>query len=174
MYRFRKADSDDVNAIVALIESAYRGNASRQGWTTEADILDGQRTDAEEVSDLLAKPASYFLLYESAGVLLASVYLENRGRQGYLGMFAVSPKQQGQGIGKRVLDEAEKIIFDQWQCRSLQMTVISLREELIHWYQRRGYTTTGDTHAFPYGNPRFGLPKRDDLKFVVLEKPAAN
>ena len=53
------------------------------------------------------------------------------------------------------------------------MTVIAQRAELIAWYERRGYARTGEARPFPYGDPRFGEPRRDDLSFLVLEKPLA-
>jgi ribosomal protein S18 acetylase RimI-like enzyme len=169
MFQTRYATQDDVPAIVALVESAYRGESSRQGWTTEADLLDGQRTDAEEVSCLLAQPDNYFLLHEQSS-LQASLHLQNQSTQAYLGMFAVDPKCQGQGIGVKMLQRAEQIAFDEWGCDQLQMTVIRQREDLIAWYQRHGYRFSGEIRPFPYGNPRFGLPRRDDLQLHVLSK----
>ncbi|MDH5765594.1 MAG: GNAT family N-acetyltransferase [Gammaproteobacteria bacterium] len=170
MYSFRFASLDDVDNIVALVESAYRGDASRKGWTTEADLLSGQRTDNDEVSRLIAESSSYILLCENQAELLGSVHLINDSESAYLGMFAVNPCQQSKGIGSLLLAEAEKYVFQQWQCLSLKMSVISLREELIAWYQRRGFTVTGETLAFPYGDERYGIPERDDLEFCVLKK----
>jgi len=170
MYSFRFANLDDVGKIVALVESAYRGDASRNGWTTEADLLSGQRTDNDEVNRLVAESSSYILLCEEQVKLLGSVHLVNHSESAYLGMFAVNPHQQSKGIGSLLLAEAEKYVFQQWRCLSLKMSVISLREDLIAWYQRRGYAVTGETLAFPYGDERYGIPRRDDLEFCVLEK----
>jgi len=167
---FRLATSADVDAIVALVESAYRGDVSRKGWTTEADLLDGQRTDPMGVAELIAKPGSCMLLAERDGALLACANLEKRGEAGYFGMFSVRPDLQGAGIGRAMLAEAERIARDDWQCREMQMTVISVRDELIAWYERRGYRRTGIYSAFPYGDERFGIPKRDDLRFELLVK----
>ena len=169
MFQTRYATQDDVPAIVALVESAYRGESSRHGWTTEADLLDGQRTDDEEVSCLLAQPGNHFLLHEQQS-LLASLHLQNQSELAYLGMFAVDPQCQGQGIGAQMLRRAEQIAFEEWGCNQLQMTVIRQREDLIAWYQRHGYRLTGEIRPFPYGNPRFGLPRRDDLQLHVLSK----
>lgn len=166
----RQANSNDVDAILALVHSAYRGDASRIGWTTEADLLDGTRTDADEVGELICKPNSCILLCEQQQTLQASVHLENRGDHAYLGMFAVSPQAQRQGIGKLLLASAENLVSEQWHCGLLQMTVITLREELIAWYQRRGYERTGELRSFPYGQPRYGDPRRDDLVLEVLQK----
>ena len=167
---FRLATSADVAAIVALVESAYRGDVSRKGWTTEADLLDGQRTDPAGVAELIAKPGSCMLLAERDGALLACANLEKRGEAGYFGMFSVRPDLQGAGIGRAVLAEAERLARDDWHCREMHMTVISVREELIAWYERRGYRRTGIHSPFPYGDARFGIPKREDLRFELLVK----
>jgi ribosomal protein S18 acetylase RimI-like enzyme len=169
---FRIAQPTDVAAIVALVESAYRGDASKQGWTTEADMLEGQRTDPVSVGSLLAKPDSRVLLAETeAGELLACAHVEKLGDAGYFGMFSVRPNLQGSGIGRAVLAEAERVARDEWQCREMQMTVISIRDELVAWYERRGYHRSGVFKPFPYGDARFGIPKRDDLRFEMLVKP---
>ena len=170
---FRPATVADVPAIVALVESAYRGDSGRRGWTTESDLLDGQRTDAAGVAALLDQPGSMLLLAERDGVLLASCHIERRGDSGYFGMFAVDPAQQGGGLGKAVLAEAERIAYESWQCRAMHMTVIVQREELIAWYERRGYRRTGEYQPFPYGDERFGIPRRNDLRFEVLRKEFA-
>ena len=167
---FRAATGDDVPALVALIESAYRGDASRAGWTTEADILQGQRTDPEGVLAVIEKADSRLVAVESAGELVACCQLEHRGRHAYFGMFAVRPALQGAGLGKLIIAEAERFARDEWGVAEMHMTVISVREDLIAWYERRGYTRTGQTSAFPYGDERFGLPTRDDLEFELLTK----
>ena len=169
--RYRTASADDVRAIVALVQSAYRGEASRAGWTTEADLLDGQRTDADAVAALIHAPASRILLCEQDGALLASAHLEQQAAACHFGMFAVRPDRQGGGLGQAMLAEAERMAHDEWGCREMQMTVITLRTELIAWYERRGYRRTGVFKAFPYGDARFGMPKRADLRFEVLHKP---
>jgi GNAT superfamily N-acetyltransferase len=169
---FRAAQAADVDAIVALVESAYRGDASKQGWTTEADMLDGRRTSATGVGELLMKPGSRVLLGESdQGSLLACAHIEKLGDAGYFGMFSVRPTLQGGGVGRAMLAEAERIAREEWQCHEMQMTVISIRDELIAWYERRGYRRSGVYKPFPYGDERFGIPKRDDLRFEMLVKP---
>ena len=168
---FRFATPDDVAAIVALVESAYRGDVSRKGWTTEADMLEGQRTDAASVGELIGKPGSYVLLGEIGAELLACANIEKRGDAGYFGMFSVRPDLQGRGIGRAMLAEAERIARSDWNCREMQMTVISVRDDLIPWYERHGYRRTGRYSPFPYGDERFGIPKRDDLRFETLVKP---
>ncbi|MGN2243807.1 GNAT family N-acetyltransferase [Frateuria sp. GZRR33] len=170
---FRTATAADIPAIVGLVESAYRGDSGRRGWTTESDLLDGQRTDAADVADAMARPDSRILLLERDGRLLASCHLERKGEAAYFGMFAVDPALQAGGLGKQLLGEAERVARDEWGCRLMEMTVIVQREELIAWYERRGYRRTGDYKPFPYGQERFGIPRRDDLRFEVLTKALA-
>jgi ribosomal protein S18 acetylase RimI-like enzyme len=168
---FRAATSADVEAVVALTESAYRGDASRAGWTTEADFLDGRRTDVADVSALVARDDARIVLAERDGGLLASCLLERQpGGDGYFGMFSVRPDLQNAGIGRALLAEAERIAREEWDCKQMRMSVISIREALIAWYERRGYRRTGEYKPFPYGDERFGIPKRDDLKFEWLVK----
>ncbi|MEW2522605.1 GNAT family N-acetyltransferase [Actinacidiphila alni] len=167
---FRAATPDDVPVLVGLIESAYRGAASREGWTTEADILEGQRTDAEGVLAVIEGADSRLTVVESGGETVACCQLEHRGDHAYFGMFAVRPALQGAGLGRLVLAEAERFARDEWDVAELHMTVISVREDLIAWYVRRGYQRTGQTSPFPYGEERFGLPTRDDLEFELLTK----
>lgn len=173
--RFRAAELGDVEAIVALTESAYRGDASRVGWTTEADLLDGQRTDAQEVAGLIANPDVCLLVAERDGQLVASCVLERLAGEhagdGYFGMFSVQPDEQGHGTGRALLGEAERVARAEWHCRAMRMTVIDVRAELIAWYARRGYQRTGEFKPFPYGDARFGIPKRGDLRFEWLVKP---
>lgn len=168
--RFRTAAAADVEAIVALTQSAYRGNASRVGWTTEADLLDGQRTDAREVSTLATKRDAHFLLAEQSECLMAVCYIEKQDAVCYFGMFSVRPDVQGNGTGHALLAEAERVAREEWHSRTIRMTVIDLRAELIEWYERRGYHRTGEYRPFPYGDERFGIPKRDDLRFEWLVK----
>jgi ribosomal protein S18 acetylase RimI-like enzyme len=180
---FRFADASDVGAVVALIESAYRGESSRAGWTTEADLLDGGRTDAEAISTVLAAPGSHMLLAEVDGQLVGCCKLEqprpppaapalsNTTAAAYFGMFAVRPGQQGQGWGRQILAEAERLARDEWSASTMVLSVLAQRPDLIAWYERRGYRRTGHTRPFPYGNARFGVPKRPDLSFAELAKP---
>lgn len=167
---FRDATAIDVPAVVALVESAYRGDISRQGWTTEADLLGGRRTGADDVLACIARPRSRIVLAEDGRELLACAHVADDDGAGYFGMFSVQPGLQGGGIGKAVLAEAERIVRDEWQLPAMLMTVIDVRDELIAFYERRGYRRTGNLKPFPYGDERFGQPRRDDLRFEVLEK----
>lgn len=167
---FRYARATDGAAIVALVESAYRGESSRAGWTTEADLLGGQRTDVDDIAAILAEPESRLLLATQGDAILGSVLLR-RERDGlYVGMLAVRPQLQARGLGRRLLTEAESRGRQEFGVKRARMTVIEQRRDLIAWYERRGYVATGHTEPFPYDNPRFGLPKRDDLRFIVLAK----
>ena len=169
--RFRRAGPADVAAVVDLVESAYRGKGSRVGWTTEADLLDGQRTEVDDVRATLDDPHALFLLAEVRGALAGCCRLSGTpGTPAHLGMFAVRPDLQGHSVGTVLLSEAERVARSEWAATGVRMEVIAQRVELIAWYARRGYHPTGETLPFPYGDPRFGIPRRDDLVFVVLEK----
>ncbi|MFI2204903.1 GNAT family N-acetyltransferase [Streptomyces sp. NPDC020192] len=167
---FRDATDADVDTLVALIESAYRGDTSRVGWTTEADILEGQRIDPEGVHEVIKSPDSRLLAVERNGRVVACCQLEHRGDHAYFGMFAVSPTLQGAGLGKVVMAEAERRVREDWGVTAMHMTVISVRNDLIAWYERRGYRRTGQMSPFPYGDERYGIPQRDDLQFELLVK----
>lgn len=173
---FRTATDADIPALIDLVTSAYRGDASRTGWTTEADLLDGQRIDADMLRADLHRPHSLILLAEDAGRVVACAHIADEAADdgvttAYFGMFSVDPTIQGGGIGKAVLAEAERVARDTLGCARMRMTVIDCRDELIAYYLRRGYARTGIVKPFPYGDARYGLPKRPDLRFEILEKP---
>lgn len=175
---FRTATDADIPALTALVTSAYRGDASRAGWTTEADLLDGQRIDADMLRADLARPQSLILVAEDAGRMIACAHIAQEEADdgvptAYFGMFSVDPAIQGGGIGKVVMAEAERVARDTLGCTRMRMTVIDCREELIAFYVRRGYRRTGIVKPFPYGDARYGQPKRPDLRFEVLEKSLA-
>jgi ribosomal protein S18 acetylase RimI-like enzyme len=198
---FRPATAADVGAVVGLVQSAYRGESSRAGWTTEADLVEGVRADAATVGAVIADPRSVLLLLtrlpaspdaanHTAGAttdagampdagattdehneILACCHLRDDGGRAYFGLFAVRPGLQGGGIGRAMMAEAQRLVVARWGAKEMWMTVISLRHDLIAWYERLGFALTGETQPFPYGNERFGLPKRSDLEFAVLAKP---
>jgi len=168
---FRIARACDVPAVVALVESAYRGESSRAGWTTEADLLEGCRTDAAHVTELIERPASVVVLLENGRGLVGCFHFERRDPStAYFGMFAVAPTEQGAGLGRAALFEARRLATG-WGCRTIDMTVLRQRDDLIAWYERHGFRATGATVPFPYGDDSFGRPRRDDLEFVVLSGP---
>jgi ribosomal protein S18 acetylase RimI-like enzyme len=167
------ARESDLEAIAALVNSAFRGDSSRAGWTTEADMVGGQRTDAESLrADLSARPDAVLLAMrdQSEGTLLGSVWLEPKSPGvWYLGMFTIRPDLQSRRLGRTLLTAAEAFAAARG-ARRMRMTVITVRAELIAWYERRGYARTGELQPFPYADERSGLPLRDDLEFAVLEK----
>ncbi|WP_436326004.1 GNAT family N-acetyltransferase [Brevibacterium sp. FAM 27836] len=162
----------DIADYVELVSSAYRGEGSKQGWTTEADLLDGQRLDAPMAEAMLAEADSVILLVrDTRGRAVASVYVrEPADGEAYLGVLAVSPLGQGKGVGSALIDLAEAWVVERWNAHAMSMSVINRREELIAYYERRGYERTGEVEPFPYGDERFGVPKVDDLEFVLLRK----
>ncbi|GAB3735264.1 GNAT family N-acetyltransferase [Nocardiopsis nanhaiensis] len=167
---FRVATPSDVSALVDLVNSTYRGDSSRRGWTTEADLLDGQRVDPDIMAELLGRTNTLVLVGESEGQIVACCELQRSINGAYFGMFSVRPELQGAGLGRIVLAEAERMASREWGCRLMRMKVLKQRPELIAWYERLGYTSTGKTEPFPYGDEDFGLPKRDDLAFVELTR----
>ncbi|KAL0931125.1 uncharacterized protein CTRU02_213860 [Colletotrichum truncatum] len=188
---FRPATPDDVPLLLPLIRSAYRGSSSRKGWTTEADLLDDKRIDAAGVLAKIQEPEGVILLVTddsaplpvttttnetekretvSQPVACCEVLRKGDGNMAYFGLFAVNPDLQAAGIGRRVLEYAENFARERWAVRGMEMWVIWTREELISWYERRGYRRTGKTAEFPYAELVGGEALRDDLYFVVLEK----
>src|SRR5690606_32686495 len=145
---FRTATPADVPTLVALIESAYRGEASRAGWTTEADLLGGQRTDPAGVRAVIDSPAARLIIAEHGGSVVACCQLADRGYGGCVGVFAVTPTRQGGGIGKRVLEHAERTAVTALAVTRMELTVISAREDLIAWYYLFGYRRTGEFSPF--------------------------
>jgi predicted N-acetyltransferase YhbS len=166
---FCKANKDDAAQMTSLINSAYRGEFSRKGWTTEADLLDGSRTDTDEILSLMANDNSMFILCKQNSELQASVYLNNTDDGVHIGMLAVNPLLQGQGIGKALLQAAEIAAQQTWSTNRFVMLVISCRHELIAFYERRGYRHTRINKEFPV-NPSLWTPKVPDLQLVLLEK----
>ena len=168
---YRRADVADANAVIALVTSAYRGQSSRQGWTSEADLIGGERIDIELLRADIRRPSSVVILAEREGSLVGCAHVARTNTtHAYFGMFAVRPLGQARGDGKRILAEAERFVAAEWATSVLTMTVLDIRSELLAFYERRGYRRTGVTKPFPYGDERFGLPRRDDLRFEVLEK----
>ena len=164
--RIEAARAEDIPALLTLIQSAYRGNSARQGWTHEADLLGGGRIDAAMLADMLADPVQQLLIAHDRSGPIGCVSLSHRGDLFYLGLLTVAPEAQGTGLGGILLDHAERLAGGS----TIEMTVIAARAELIAWYIRRGYAPTGERRPFPYGDDRFGTPLRDDLEFVVLAK----
>ena len=167
---FRPAAPDDVPALHRLIESAYRGDSAKAGWTHEADLLGGQRTDEAELLGIIADTGRVILLAEVDGVLTGCVQVADQGDGlAYLGLLTVDPTRQAGGLGRLLIEAAEAEARSRFAATRMEMTVIRQRSELIAWYERRGYALTGETRPFPLDETTFGLSDRD-LTFVVMEK----
>lgn len=167
-YMISIASLTDVPALVSLMNSAYRGESSKQGWTTEADLIGGLRTDEPETQAMISDPATTFLKYtDDTNTLIGCVRLKKEQDKLYLGMLTVSPALQAKGIGKQLLQTAETHAR-QANCRAIYMTVISVRPELVAWYERHGYRRTGEIVPFE-PNEKFEILQQP-LEFVVLEK----
>lgn len=167
---FRSANPADLPQVNQLVNSAYRGESSKKGWTTEADLLDGQRTDEGKLLEMLSPPDQTIELAfaEDQKTLLGCVYLHAQGDTCYLGMLTVDPNLQARGLGKELLEHAEAFAKSK-SCQRIRMTVIDTRYELISYYERRGYQQTGNIEPFPEVDPRFGIPKAK-LQFVEMAK----
>jgi ribosomal protein S18 acetylase RimI-like enzyme len=158
----------DIPSLLKLINSAYRGESARKGWTHESDLVDGNiRTDANSLKEMIENPISVILKYTSGDEIMGSVYLEKQDHKLYLGMLAVSPDIQAQGIGKELMSAAEEHA-QKMNCSIIYMTVITVRNKLIAWYERKGYSQTGETKPFP-NDGRFGMPLQP-IEFIVMEK----
>lgn len=166
------AATGDAPQLVQLVNSAYRGESSKKGWTTEADLLGGIRIDEPSMTDLIKRPEAILLkCTNEKNDILGCVYLQHQQDEMYLGMLTVSPQKQASGIGKQLLEASEKYALQQG-CTAVTMTVISVRRELIAWYERRGFYLTGERQPFP-NDPKFGIPKQP-LEFVVMKKKLEN
>jgi len=163
-----KATLNDVAELTALVNTAYRGKESMKGWATEAHILDGQRVDQDMMTGYLNDANAAILKYtNNANLIEACVYLEKKGHKLYLGMLSVLPHLQAKGIGLQLLEASEQFALE-INCDTMVMTVISSRQQLIEWYQRRGYNFTGEVQPF-HADTRFGVPKVP-IELVVMEK----
>lgn len=158
----------DAAELSALINSAYRGESSKKGWTTEADLLEGTRTSEEELISIIASPNHYLLKFTRDEKIIGSVLLIAKKEVLYLGMLTVSPELQNSGIGKQLLQAAEQLA-QQLELSKIQMTVIGIRKELLAWYIRNGYEDTGLREPFPFGEGDKALTTAP-LDFIVLEK----
>ncbi|KAI1485843.1 putative acetyltransferase [Biscogniauxia mediterranea] len=170
--QFRIATPDDASQLQVLVKSAYRGETSRQGWTTEADLLSDDRIDVKGIIAKITSPGTVVLMAtDDDGSLVACCEMLKRSAHvAYFGMFAVDPRRQGRGLGRQVLSYIEDFCQRTWGASKLEMNVIWTRDELISWYIRRGFRKTGESKPFPYNELVNGVALRDDLYFEVLEK----
>lgn len=167
------ATDADVPEVVALMNAAFRGNGPDAGWTTEAESMEGDRTNEAMLRrDMANSTDARMLLWRrpSDNTLLGCVWLEPERRSvWYLGSLTVDPREQNRGLGRKLLTAAEDWVREKGG-GEIKMTVINVRDTLLAWYGRRGYVLTGEAKSFPYGDNRFGTPKRADLCFLVLRK----
>jgi len=168
----RVATGADIATVVALVQAAYRGASGQRGWTTEADLIGGQRIDADMLAELMAEPDTVILVAEHSTVMVGCCAIARlpHTTTATLGLLAVEPDRQGEGIGDQLVNAAAQTAQRLWQAGALQIQVIDVRHELIEWYRRRGFEPTGATAAFPYGDDRFGKPRVDNLRFAVLQR----
>lgn len=167
-YTIQPATPSDIPALNKLVNSAYRGESSRKGWTTEADLLDGTRLDETVLLELINDKSTTVLNYVEEGKILGCVELRKEKGNLYLGMLTVQPDLQAKGIGKKLLAAGEDFARENG-CKKISMTVVSVRTKLIEWYERHGYRLTGERKPFNMPDERFGIPKQP-LEFVVMEK----
>jgi ribosomal protein S18 acetylase RimI-like enzyme len=162
------ATASDFPDIIALMNAAFRGT---EGWSIEGEIIKGQRTNESLLSEETRNGAFYLLSRnETTSTLDGCVSLQpSSPEKWYLGSLTVTPALQNAGFGRKLLDAAENYAAARG-ARTIEITVVNVRESLIAWYERRGYQRTGETRPFPYGDTRYGTPTRNDLEFIVLEK----
>ncbi|KAJ3322313.1 hypothetical protein HDV06_003207 [Boothiomyces sp. JEL0866] len=165
--QLREATTADAAPVVNLANAAYRGN---DGWTSEYGLISGTRLCEEMVGEMLQHANQKLLLFKEGNELSACIHLERDGDSVHFGCFCVDPKQQGSGIGKYVLKQAEEWARSNWNTKKVFMEVVSVRKELISYYLRRGFVNTGKNELYPYHDQRFGIPTTENLTFDILEK----
>jgi ribosomal protein S18 acetylase RimI-like enzyme len=166
------ATATDAGLVADLVNAAYRGAGGRQGWTHESELIAGDRTSTKVVAGMLGDGATTVLLRrdDNSRALLGCVAVEMNGTDHCtISMLAVDPDTQRGGLGRALLEDAERLAASRG-AKTATMTVVRQRDSLIAWYERRGYRRTGALEAFPYGDDSVGRPRREDLDFVVLEK----
>ncbi len=166
----RLASDSDVPVICALINSAYRGEESKQGWNSEADLIGGGRMDELTLAEMIAKDGNSFLVIEEDAGISACMLLERHEDYAYLGLLSVRPAAQATGLGKLMLAEAERFVTGEWGLHRIAISVVRQRTELVAWYERHGYRLTGKVWPFDINDERFGIPKVEGLEFAALEK----
>jgi len=159
----------DVPAVVSLVNRAYRSDAAQAGWTTEGHLLAGARIDADALRELLAAPEAVLLVASPTplGPPNGCVYLEKQADVLNLSLLAVAPEAQAHGLGRHLLQAAEAHARARG-CTTIKMSVLSVRAELLAWYERQGYRRTGASEPFP-NTTRFGQPQQP-LTLLALEK----
>ncbi|OQR87968.1 N-acetyltransferase GCN5 [Achlya hypogyna] len=166
MPAFREATAADAAAIAAIVNISYRGDSSRKGWTTEADLLHGARTSEAEVKELFSSTSKVIVATHDGTIIgCVNIQLRSDKSRAYLGMFVVRPDLQGKGLGKELLAAAETAIVSSWKSRTVEISVFTVRSELLAFYERRGYKRTGRTWPATFPDALVS-----DLKFEALVK----
>jgi len=165
-FRLEKARYDQSQAICDLVNLTYRGET---GWTTEASIIQGARTNRQEIETALSKPDAHFFVVNQPQALAACIYVAKEKEHAYIGFFSVHPGLQGKGLGKHVLGQAETFALQNMGTQKFVMFVVSQRSELISFYERRGYSHTGRIETYPL-HLNIGIPKITGLTIEYLEK----
>lgn len=172
MIKFKTAHRNDADQLALFVNNAYRGEGAKVGWTTEADILDGQRTDPQSLRNIMSAPYQRIeMALDEEGTLVGCVQLtvEEKDETLFFGMLTVAPKLQGAGLGKKILDHVEHVAHE-LKLTKIRMHVIHVRSELIAYYERRGFVATGNHEKFPEADPLFGLPKVQGLLLLEFVK----
>ncbi|TXI16858.1 MAG: GNAT family N-acetyltransferase [Nitrosomonas sp.] len=165
-FDLRKAVYEQAQAIADLVNLTYRGDI---GWTTEASIISGDRTSRNEIQAALMDPDAYFFITSQAQLLTSCIYVAKKQDYAYIGFFSVHPSLQGKGLGKFVLAQTEIFAMETMRVRKFIMFVVSQRQELIAFYERRGYVRTGRIETYPV-QTNIGVPKISGLTIEYLEK----
>lgn len=166
---FRPARSNEAAQLAQLVNFAYRGELRFGNWTTEHHLIQGPRTDEAEVRALIEAEDSLLLLCLQGGDVVGSVYLQQNHEAAYLGMLVIRPDLQGQNLGKQLIVAAERFVQQEWGVRKMEMTVLTIRTELMAFYERRGYRRTGIIKPFPTDR-HAEIMLVEGLAFEVLEK----
>ncbi len=169
-FNFAFADAKQSSEIAALVNSVYRGENSKKGWTTEADILGGIRISGERVREIIDSENNIILLATIDDKLIASVHLEKKGDICWLGMLSVDVDFQTFGLGKMMIEKSEVFAKETFKCSVMKMKVIGIRWELIEYYKRRGYSLAGEREDFLTAENTFGEPGTQNLYFEILTK----
>ncbi len=173
MLQFHLAELSEASNVAQLVNSAYRGESSRAGWTTEADLLEGLRTTPKEITSIIQREDAFILIGVERDEIVASICCEWQALAGHntahFGMIAVKPKLQNKGYGKAMISAAEAMTARKWRVVGYHMAVISLRHELIAFYERLGYQRTGEFAAFPEKSDLW-QPKVDGLNLQYMAK----